>query len=95
MTQPKSFEVLYQCSRETGLSREYAEAGAKAVLASSKVMTGTCVPQVTDVGGNPVDCSTESNQFIIIVKSYYKINNSKQKVTSSSTRLQWNGVNQI
>ncbi len=61
MTQPKSYEVLYKCLRETGISREDAATGAKAVLASSKVMPGTSVPQATNVGGNQVDCSTKSS----------------------------------
>ena len=61
MSQPKSYEVLYKCLRETGVSREDAAAGAKAVLASSKVMPGTSVPQATNVGGNQVNCSTKSS----------------------------------
>jgi hypothetical protein len=43
------------------VSREDAAAGAKAVLASSKVMPGTSVPQATNVGGNQVDSSTKSS----------------------------------
>ena len=77
MSLSKSYEVLYKFLRETGVSRKDAAAGAKAVLASSKVMPGTSVPQATNVGGNQVNSSTKSSQLIIIVKSYYKINNSK------------------
>ena len=61
MSLPKSYEVLYKCLRKTGVSREDAAAGAKAVLASSKVMPGTSVPQATNVGGNQVNCSTKSS----------------------------------
>jgi hypothetical protein len=80
MSLPKSYEVLYKCLWETGVSREDAAAGAKAVLASSKVMPGTSVPQATNVGGNQVGSSTKSSP------SYYNsqklLQNQQQQTVS-------------
>ena len=62
MSQPKPYEVLFKCLRDTWFSRDEAAAGAKAALASSKIITGTSVIPVTTVCGNQVNSSTTSNQ---------------------------------
>jgi hypothetical protein len=62
MSQPKSYEVLYKCLRDTWFSRDEAAAGAKATLASSKAITGTSVVPATKVCGNQINSLTTSNQ---------------------------------